>query len=61
MAMTFILAQELHLVSAALWQAADAAVPLLAGLAGLAGVWLHATHPLPVSGQDAVLSALMVP
>lgn len=59
--MTGILVCELLPASAALWQAADAALPLLAVLAGLAGVWLHATHPLPVSGPDAVLAALMVP
>jgi hypothetical protein len=43
------------------WLAAEAAVPALAVLAGVAGAWLQAVHPLATAHEhDPVLVALLV-
>ena len=44
------------------WPGAEAAMPLLALVAGLAGAWLHIAHP-PSSPQeqDMALAALRMP
>jgi hypothetical protein len=59
--MAIPIAQELLSASSSLRGAMDAAVPLLALLAGIAGAWLHFAHPLPSEhAQDAALAALLV-